>query len=111
VGEDQVISRSAGPVGVGSGRLEGLGGRLDGLAGLVDERGVGQLVLLGVSVFDIADRVLGLSDVAGNTFVTLRADAGRPFHGGAGTDLALPIRADLREIVGKVEGRARTVGT
>ena len=71
---------------------------------------VGQLVLLGVGVFDIADRVLGLADIAGDAFIALGADAGRPFDRGAGADLGLPFGVRLREIVGEVEGGARTVG-
>src|SRR6201999_376880 len=57
-----------------------------------------------------ADRVLGLADVAGDAFVAFGADAGRPFDGRAGTDLALPVCAHLRQIVCEVEGRAGTVG-
>ena len=41
--------------------------------------GVGQLVLLGVGVLDIADRALGLADVVGDAFIALGADADRPF--------------------------------
>ena len=111
VGEDHVVAGSLRPVGVGSSGLERGDGRLHGLAGLVDHRGVGQLVLLGVGIFDIADRVLGLADVAGNAFVALGANAHRPFDRGAGTDLGLPLGARLGEIVGEVEGGARTVGT
>ena len=85
VGQDHVIARSFGPVGIGSRRLEGFDGRLHRLAGLVDHTGVGQLVLLGIGVLDIADRVLGLADVAGDAFVALGADADRPFDRGAGS--------------------------
>ena len=110
VGEDHVVAGRLGPVGVGGGRLERCDGRLHGLAGLVDHRRIGQLVLLGVGIFDVADRVLGLADIAGNAFIALGADAGRPFDRGAGAGLGLPFGVRLREIVGEVEGGARTVG-
>src|SRR6185437_12655066 len=100
-----------GPVGVGRRSLEGFGGRRDGLAGLVDHRGVGQLVLLGVGVFNVADGVLGLTDIAGNAFIALGANANRPFNRSAGANLGLPVGADLREVVGEVEGGARSVRT
>ena len=62
-------------------------GRRDRLAVLVDHLGVGQLVLLGVGVLDIADRALGLGDVVGDAFVALGADADRPLDRGVGADL------------------------
>src|ERR1700689_1915273 len=99
-----------GPVGVGSRRLESFIGRLHGLAGLVDQRSKGQLVLLGVGVFDVTDRVLGLADIAGDALIALGADAGGPFDRGAGADLGLPVGADLGKIVGEIERGARTVG-
>ena len=110
VGEDHVIAGRLGPVGVGGGRLERCDGRLHGLASLVDHRRIGQLVLLGVGIFDVADRVLGLADIAGNAFIALGADAGRPFDRGAGAGLGFPFGVRLREVVGEVEGGARTVG-
>src|SRR5205085_9392805 len=75
-----------------------------------DQAGVGQLVLLGVGIFDVADRVPGLADIAGIAFIALGADADRPLHRGAGADLGLPLGIGLGEIVGEVEGGARTVG-
>src|SRR5262249_53374748 len=68
-----------------------------------------ELVLLGVGVFDVADRALGLRDVVGDALVALGADAGRPFDRGVGTHVRLPFRADLREIVREDEGRAGPV--
>ena len=59
---------------------------------LVDHAHIGQVVLLGIGIFDIADGAVGLGDVAGNTFIALRADAGRPFHGRRGTHLGAPSR-------------------
>ena len=70
---------------------------------------VGQLVLLGVGIFDVADRALRLLDVVRDALVALGADAGRPLDRRAGADLRLPLRADLREVVGEDEGRARAV--
>ena len=54
-------------------------GRSDRLAVLVDHLRVGELVLLGVGVLDVADRALGLRDVVGDALVALGADADRPF--------------------------------
>ena len=96
VGQDQVEAGRVGPVGVGGGGLERLDRRRDGLAGLVDHVGVGQLVLLGVGVFDIADRALGAGDIVGDAVVALGADADRPFDRGRLADLGLPVRRDLR---------------
>ena len=110
VGEDHVIAGRLRPVGIRRRGLERRDRRLHGLAGLVDHGGVGQLVLLGIGVFDVTDRILGLADIAGDAFVALGANASRPFDRGAGTDLGFPVGADLREIVGEVEGGARTVG-
>ena len=78
VGEDHAVARLRFPVGVGGGGLEGVRGRRDRLAGLVDHVGVGELVLLGVGILDVADRALGLGDVVGDAFVALGADADRP---------------------------------
>ena len=49
------------PIGIGGGGLEGLHRRRDHLAVLVDHIGIGQIVLLGIGIFDIADRALGLA--------------------------------------------------
>ena len=110
IGQDHVVAGGVGPVGIRGSSLESLDGRLHRLAALIDQGRIGQLVLLGIGIFDIADRVLGLADVAGDAFIALGADADRPLDGRALTDLALPVRAGLGEIVGEVEGGARTVG-
>ena len=96
VGQDDAEARRAGPSRRSPRRLERLRGRGDGLAVLVDHLGVGQLVLLGIGIFDVADRALGLADVVGDAFVALGADADRPLDRGVGADLGLPVRADLR---------------
>src|SRR3970282_1835226 len=73
-------------------------------------RGVGHAGLGGIGQFDVTDRTLDLLDVGGHAFVALAAHAGRPAHRGAFTDLGLPLRADLGQVVDPVEGRAGTVG-
>ena len=79
------------------------------LPACVDHLGIGQVVLHGVGVFDIAECADGLSCLVGNAFAALGADADRPFDRGILTDLALPLGADLGEIVGPDERGARTV--
>src|SRR5262249_20638155 len=51
-----------------------------------------------------------LTDIVGDAFVALGANAARPLDRGVGTDLALPVRDGLGEIVGEQEGRAGAVG-
>jgi hypothetical protein len=70
---------------------------------------VSELVLLGVGILKVADRPLGLSDVVGNTFVTLGAETARPFDGGVGAHVGLPVRTDLGQIIREVIGRARPI--
>jgi hypothetical protein len=62
-----------------------------------------------VGQFDVADRALDLLHVGSDAFIALATDAVRPLHRGAFADLALPLRADLGQVVGEVEGGARTV--
>ena len=110
IGEDQIEILHLGEVGVCGGGLEGVHGRRDGLAGLIDHVGVGHVIFDDVGILDIADRAVHLLDIGGNTGIALAADAVRPIDRGAFTDLALPVRADLRQIIGEVEGGAGAVG-
>ena len=109
VGQDEVETRRMRPVGVGCRGLEGILRRSDRLAGLVDHVGVGQLILYGIGVFDIADRALGAGTLLATPSLPLP-----PIPPGHSTVVATPtlasIRAHLAEIVGEVEGRARAVG-
>ncbi len=73
--QDLIKPGSLGPVGVGGGGLEALGRRADNLSVLVDHFHEGQLILLGVGVFDIADRALGVGDRAGDALIALGADS------------------------------------
>src|SRR5690606_14537069 len=70
----------------------------------------GQLVLLGVGVFDVADRVLQLADVGGDAFVALAALAHGPLDRLAFADRGLPLGRDLGQVIGPAEGGARAVG-
>ena len=70
---------------------------------------MGQLVLLGIGVFDIADRTLGLGDVVGDTFIAFGANADRPLDRRVEADLRLPLRTDLGQVIGKIVGRTRAV--
>ena len=80
------------------------------LAGLVDETGVGQLVLLRIGVLDIADRVGQAVHKRGNTFVALATSTDRPVDRRALAHLGLPLGVDLREVVREQEGSSRAVG-
>ena len=110
IGQDYVEVRRAGPIGAGSGGLERLHRRSNGLARSVDHLGIGQVVLLGISIFDITERTDGLRRIIGDAFAALGADADRPLDRGVGADFGTPIRAHLGQIVGPDEGGARTVG-
>src|SRR4029077_19725188 len=77
IGENDAVAGTRMPVGIGRCRREGRRRRLYTLAVLVDHLRVGQLVRLGVSVLDVADRAFGLGDVVGDAFIALGADADR----------------------------------
>src|SRR5436309_909011 len=64
-----------------------------------------QLLISEDQVFSIS-----LTTASGIAFVALGANARRPFDRGAGADLGLPFGVRLRQIIGEVEGGARTVG-
>jgi len=95
VRHDHVEVLGAGPIGTCGGSLEGLHCRSDGLARMINHLGIGQVVLLGVSVFDIAERALGLSRIVGNTLAALGADADGPFDCGVLADLFFPFGLTL----------------
>ena len=54
----------------------------------------------------VADRTGRLADQRGHAGAALAARADRPVDGDAAPDLRLPGRADARQVVGEVEGRA-----
>ena len=97
------------PVGVCRRGLECFHGRGDEGAGLVLKLHGGQVVLAGVGVFVIADAAARVVDRGGDAVVALGAGADRPAHAGVRTDLALPARADRREVGREHKGRARPV--
>src|SRR6266516_5234537 len=109
VGEKDTVAGNRVPIGVGCSGLERRRGRRNVLAVLVDHVGMGQLVLLGIGVFDVADRTLGLGDVVGDTFIALGADADRPLDRRVEANLRLPLRTDLGQVIGKIVGRTRAV--
>src|SRR5690606_7436760 len=109
VGDHQVEIGGAGPVGGGGRGGEGLVVRFDPVAGRVLQRRVGHVVLQRIGQLDVADRTLDLLHVGGHALVALAADAGRPLQRGAFADLGLPVVVDLGQVVGEVEGGARTV--
>jgi len=82
----------------------------DILAGGVLHRAVGHLVLNGVDQLDVAEGVRGLTNHTGDALVALLTDACGPLHGGALAYLAVPIGADLREVIGEDVGGSASVG-
>src|SRR5207237_8497048 len=92
----------------GRGGRAGQGG-LHELAGLVLEGGRLQLALHHVRVFDVAYGPVGRLHALAHARVALGPDPGRPLHGLAGAHRALPIRADLRQVVGEGVGGAGAV--
>src|SRR5690606_12494859 len=111
IGQDHAHSGSALPVSIGCRSGKALLRGLNELAFLVLELRPGQVILLGISVFDVADGVLQLANVSGNAFVTLATLARGPLDGLAFADLVLPVGRYLGQVVGPVEGRAGTVRT
>src|SRR5882672_1343055 len=113
VGEDLVEAGRVLPVGAGGGGLEGLVVRGDEHAVLVLQQRVRHLVLLGVSVLDVADRAFDALHEGSHALITLatRARRRRPGYRSVVADLVLPLGAYLGEVVGEDEGRTGTVGT
>ncbi len=99
------------PVRVGGRSLERLHRWRDELAILVLEQRGGQVVLLGVGAFVIADAAGDVLDSGGDAVAALAAGAVGPGDRGGRADLRLPIGADHAEVIGEHEGGARTVGT
>ncbi len=109
VGQDLVVGLA--PVGACCCCLEAVVTRLNHCARGVLHVQVGHLVLLGVGVLDVADGAVQALHESGHAFVTLAASAtARPVDRGALANRALPVRADLGQVVGEDEGGARTVG-
>src|SRR5690606_23332205 len=109
-GQNHTHARRTGPVCVRSSGSKAFLTRLDELAVLVLQLGPGQLVLLGVSVFNVADRVLQLAHISGHAFVALATLTGRPLHSLAFANLGFPVWGNFGQVVGPAKGRARTVG-
>jgi hypothetical protein len=107
VGSDLI--EGLGPVGAGSCGLEGIVVRGDEVPVLVLHQREGHLVLLHVGVLDIADGVRQALHERCDALVALAAGTRGPVHGGAFTDLALPLGAHLGQVVGEDEGRSGTV--
>src|SRR6266536_5139648 len=97
-------------VDAGGGLRRALDGRLHERAVVVPEERHGQLVLVRVRELDVPHGARGRLHEARHALVALRAQARRPPHALAGTDLALPLRAHLREVVREDGGRPGAVG-
>ena len=69
----------------------------------------GHLVLQGVGVFHVTYGTLDAAHIGGHALVALTAHAGRPGHRLVVAHLALPLGADLAQIVGIDPGGAGTV--
>ena len=72
---------------------------------------MGQLVLLGVGVFDVTDRARQTLHEGRNALVALTAETDGPLYGRAFADLLFPVSADLGQVVAENEGRTGTIGT
>ena len=109
VGEDLV--EAVAPVGAGGRGLERFGAGGDELAVGVLHEHMRELVLLRIRVLDVADRTGYALQEGRHAFVALATEAADPFHRRAFTDLRLPLRAHLGEVVGEDEGGPGAVGT
>ena len=98
------------PVGIGSGCRKRFLGRLNKLAVFVLQLRPRQIVLLGISVLNVADRVLQLAYISSHAFVTLAALTRGPLYSLALTDFFLPFGRNFRQIVGPAERSTRTIG-
>src|SRR4051794_36553842 len=63
-----------------------------------------KMILLCVGVFHISYGAGGLSDIAGNAFIALRADSRRPIDRSRRANLLCPFRTHLGEVVRPNEG-------
>ena len=72
--------------------------------------GVVHLVLLDVSVLNVANRVGDAAYKLGYAFVAFAACANGPVHSSAFAYFALPLGADFAQVVGEDEAGARAVG-
>src|SRR5262249_54754298 len=95
VGQDDAITGLGVPVGIGAGGLGAVRAWGHDLTVLVHHLGIGEFVLFGIGVLDIANRALGLGDVVGNALVALGAEPTRPLDRVVGSNLGLPVGADL----------------
>src|SRR3989344_4468259 len=111
IGQHQVESRGAGPIGTSGRRLERLAVRFHEPAGLVLELGVSHLVLQRVGVLHVTNGALEALDVRSNALITLAAHAGGPGNRGVVADLFLELGAELREVMREDESRTGTVRT
>src|SRR5262249_20666128 len=109
VGQDDAITGLGVPVGIGAGGLEAVRAWGHDLTVLVHHLGIGEFVLFGIGVLGIANRALGLGGVVGNALVALGAEPTRPLDRVVGSNLGLPVGADLGQIIGEIVGRARAV--
>ena len=99
------------PVGAGGGGLEAFHGRRDELAGLVPQLRRGQMVLLGVGAFDIADAAPMLRTVPATPSLPLAPAPAGHFTLVDDAHLAPSTRGlCIDEVVGEHEGRAGAVG-
>src|ERR1039457_358691 len=111
VGENLVKSGCIFPVGAGCCRLEALVVGGDKLTLPILQLSERQLVLLGVSVFDVADRGFEALHERGDPLIPLaaRTGGGRPGHRGATADFVLPLRTYRGQGGGEDERGARAV--
>ena len=95
VGDDHAEAGRSLPVRLGGRGAERLDGGRNRLATLVHQPGIGELVLPGVGMFDIADCALDPDNAASDAFVTLGTDADRPFDRGGRAHLNLQLGLTL----------------
>ena len=80
------------PTGTCGGGPESCGDGTYGLPVLIDHLGVGEVVLLGIGIFNKADRAIGLGDVSGNAFATFGADTDWPIDTGIPLSARVPTK-------------------
>src|SRR5450432_1289094 len=107
--EDHVEAPRLAPIRTLGGGLHPLVSRVREGASLILQLDVGHLVLDRVGGLHVADGPVDALDVRGDPLVALAADPDRPCHGLVGAHGLLPVRADLREVVGEDPGGPRAI--
>lgn len=104
------LSERLAPVNAFCGVSEVVFSRANRLAVGRDQLGIREVVLLGVSVFNVTNRARQTLNKGGDTVVAFTAQAGWPVNGRAGADFRFPLFIHFGQVAGEDEGGTGTIG-